>query len=252
MSGCRMQRDQDTTGMSELRDLVLRAHGIDRWQKVKAIDAEMSITGLLWVRKGWPDVLKRVHVTAEARSQRVSYTPFTTESLRSVFCPDEVIVETLDGKAVKSRLNPRAAFNGHQVETGWDELHLAYFSGYAIWNYLNAPFLFALPGIVTEEIEPCSEHGDKRRRLKVTFPDSVATHSSEQIFHIDGDGLIARLDYSANVTGAIPTAHYVSGYCDVDGVKLWTRRRAYRRNADGSANTDAVVVAIDAGDYRLS
>ena len=47
--------------MSELRDLVLRAHGIDRWQKVKAIDAEVSITGLLWVRKGWADVLKRVH-----------------------------------------------------------------------------------------------------------------------------------------------------------------------------------------------
>src|SRR5260370_41113920 len=119
--------------MGERRELVRGAHGSDRWQKVKAIDAEMSITGLLWVRKGWRDVLKRVHVTAEAGSQRVSYIPFTAESLRSVFCPDEVLVETLEGKAVKSRLNPRAAFNGHQVETGWDELHLAYFSGYAIW-----------------------------------------------------------------------------------------------------------------------
>ncbi len=238
--------------MTELRDLVLKAHGIDRWQKVKAIDADMSITGLLWVRKGWPNVLKNVHVTAEADSQRLSYAPFTAEGLRSVFGPDQVIVETLDGKAVKSRLNPRAAFNGHRVETGWDELHLAYFSGYAMWNYLNAPFIFALPGFATEEIEPWNGDGETRRRLKVTFPDSVATHCPEQVFHIDGNGLIARLDYSAKVTGGIPTAHYVGGYRDVGGVKLWSKRRAYRRNADGTANTDGVAVAIDVADIRLS
>jgi hypothetical protein len=238
--------------MSELRDLVLEAHGIERWQKVKAIDAEMSSTGLLWVRKGWPDVFKNVHVTAEAGSQRLSYAPFTAEGLRSVYEPDQVAIETLDGKVVKSRINPRAAFDGHKVESGWDDLHLAYFSGYAMWNYLNTPFLFALPGFTAEEIEPWSADGEKRRRLKVTFPDSVATHGSEQVFYIDGDGLIARLDYSANVTGGIPTAHYVGGYRDVDGVKLWTRRRAYRRNADGTANTDGVVVAIDAADFRLS
>lgn len=238
--------------MSELRDLVLRAHGIERWQKVRAIDADMSITGLLWVRKGWPDVLKRVHVTAEVGSQRLSYAPFTDHGLRSIYEPDRVIVETLDRKAVKSRLNPRAAFDGHKVETGWDDLHLAYFGGYAMWNYLNTPFLFALPGFATEEIEPWNEHGEARRRLKVTFPESVATHSAEQVFYVDREGLIARLDYSANVTGGIPTAHYVSGYRDVDGIKLWTRRRAYRRNADGTANTDGVAVAIDVADIRLS
>jgi len=238
--------------MSELRDLVLEAHGIERWQKVKAIVAEMSSTGLLWVRKGWPDVFKNVHVTAEAGSQRLSYAPFTAEGLRSVYEPDQVAIETLDGKVVKSRINPRDAFNGHKVESGWDDLHLAYFSGYAMWNYLNTPFLFALPGFTAEEIEPWNRDGEKWRRLKVAFPDSVATHSSEQVFYIDGDGLIARLDYSANVTGGIPTAHYVGGYREVDGVKLWTRRRAYRRNADGTANTDSVVVAIDVADFRLS
>lgn len=49
--------------MSELRDLVIDAHGgIERWNKVKTIDGDMSITGLLWARKGWPDTLKDVHV----------------------------------------------------------------------------------------------------------------------------------------------------------------------------------------------
>ena len=43
----------------------------------------------------------------------------------------------------------------------WDDLHLAYFSGYAMWNYLNTPFIFALPGFQTEEIEPWDENRRK-------------------------------------------------------------------------------------------
>jgi hypothetical protein len=239
--------------MSELRDLVIEAHGgLARWQKLKTITADMSITGFLWARKGWPDALREVRVTADVDRQHVSYRPFTAEGLRSVYRPDEVAIEGADRKPIKSRGAPRTAFDGHTPETAWDDLHLAYFSGYAMWNYLNTPFMFRLPGFVTEEIEPVVEDGSRRRRLKVTFPDDVATHSSEQVFYIDDDGLVARLDYLAEVTGAVPTAHYVGNYRDVDGLKLWTRRRAYRRNPDGSANTSAVGVAIDLSDVRLS
>ena len=44
--------------MSELRDLVIDAHGgIERWNKVKAIDGDMSITGAMSARKGWPEAI---------------------------------------------------------------------------------------------------------------------------------------------------------------------------------------------------
>jgi hypothetical protein len=238
--------------MSDLRDLVLDAHGIARWKTARTIEGDMSITGLLWARKGWPDALKRVHVTADIDSQRVSYQPFTQPDLRSVYRPDAVAIETSDGKSIKNRVNPQAAFQGHAVETAWDDLHLAYFSGYAIWNYLNTPFLFLLPGFKTEEIEPWDEHGEKRRRLKVTFPDSVTTHCPEQIFHVKGDSLISRLDYSAPVTGGMPTAHYTSEYRNFDGIRIATKRRAYRRKADGTPMMDAIAVAIDIADIRLS
>ena len=105
----------------------------------------MSITGMLWARKGWPDALKQVRVTAGTGAQRVSYQPFTKPDWRSVYHPEAVAIETSNGKPIKNRANPRAAFEGHTVETAWDDLHLAYFSGYAIWNYLNTPFLFQLP-----------------------------------------------------------------------------------------------------------
>ena len=32
----------------------------------------------------------------------------------------------------------RAAFAGHVRETRWDRLHLIYFLGYAVWDYLTA------------------------------------------------------------------------------------------------------------------
>jgi len=239
--------------MSELRDLVIDAHGgIARWNKVKTIEGDMSITGGLWARKGWPDVLKNVHVTATAGHQWISYRPFISENMRSSCTPDHTVIETLDRKPIKDRRNPRAAFDGHTVETPWDDLNLAYFSGYAMWNYLTTPFILALPGFQTEEIEPWDENGEQLRRLKVIFPDHIATHCTEQVFHINGEGLICRLDYSAPVAGGAPTAHYLSDHKEFAGIKVATKRRALRRKADGTALANPVFVAIDIADVTFS
>ena len=239
--------------MSELRDLVIDAHGgIERWNKVKTIEGDMSITGGLWARKGWPTGAEERPRHGSAGKQWISYQPFTGEGMRSSWTPDHTAIETLDGKIVKDRKNPRAAFDGHTVETPWDDLHLAYFSGYAMWNYLNTPFIFALSGFRTEEIEPWDENGEQRRRLKVTFPDHIATHCAEQVFHVDSGGLIRRVDYSAPVAGGAPTAHYLDDYRDFLGIKVATRRRALRRNADGTSIPDPVFVAIEIADIRFS
>jgi|SRR5882724_4682509 len=239
--------------MNDLVDLTINGHGgLERWNNVKNVAGDMSITGLLWMRKGWPDALRDVHVTVDTMSQLTSYRPFTDQNRRSVCRPDHTVIETLDGQIVKERRNPRAAFQSHTMETMWDDLDLAYFSGYAMWNYLNAPFFFSLPGVTTEEIGRWSEDGEERRRLKVTFPKTIATHCAEQIFHIDHEGLIRRLDYGADVVGGIPTAHYASDYRDFDGIKVATKRRALRRKPDGTAVPDAIAVAIDIADVSLS
>lgn len=238
--------------MANLQDLVLEAHGALHWKRFQSIQGDMSIVGALWARKGWPAVLKNVRIDADIRRQQLSYQPFTGEGLRSFYCPDLVAIDTVDGKRLRERATPRNSFDGHTPATPWDDLHLAYFSGYAMWNYLNTPFVFALPGFAIEEIEPWNEDGETWRRLKVTFPDSVATHSREQIFYVGGDGLIARLDYVASVTGGIPAAHYVSGYRDFDGIKIPTKRRAFIKNEDGTPKTDRLVVSIDIADIRFS
>jgi hypothetical protein len=70
------------------------------------------------------------------------------------FTPDRVAIETSTGAIVSKRSDPRTAFAGHVLETVWDALHNAYFSGYTIWTYLTTPFLMAMPGFEVADIAP--------------------------------------------------------------------------------------------------
>ena len=185
--------------MNDLLDRVIARHGgLRRWNRITALEGDMSITGSTWPRKGWPDALKDVHVSAHAQIQWISYMPFTGENKRSRCTPDLTIIETLDGQVLKKRRDPRSAFESHTAQTQWDDLHIAYFSGYAMWNYLTTPFVFAGEGFAVEELPPCRDAGEERRRLKVIFPRAIATHCREQVFYVDDNDLITRMDYVAD------------------------------------------------------
>jgi hypothetical protein len=193
-----------------------------------------------------------VEVTADPRRQWSSYRRFTRQDWVSVWEPEKVRVERPDGSQVHERADPFSSFAGHTLETPWDELHLAYFSGYAIWNYLTLPFIFAWPGFSTEEIGETTHDGERRRKLKVLFPEGFATHCREQIFFVDDAGLVRRQDYAAVVAGAARTAHFLDDHKRFGGLTFWTKRRAVRRTADDRPIPDVVVVGIDVSDIRLS
>jgi hypothetical protein len=131
-------------------------------------------------------------------------------------------------------------------------LQLADFAGYAMWTYLNTPFLFALPGIKTEELDTWQEDGASWRRLKVRFPERVATHSAEQTFYFDQQGLLRRHDYDVDVAGGTPAAHYVSASTEVSGIVVPTRHRIFPRQPDGSSAPAPLVVSIDISDIEFS
>ena len=187
--------------MTQLLDVVLEAHGAARWKRFRRIEGEMSITGLLWARKGWPEVLKDVRVIADIAGQHITYQPFTADGLCSDYRPDRVAIVASDGKRLKQRANPREAFADHRPETLWDELHLAYFSGYAMWNYLTFPHLLTLEGVEVTEGETWPEAGETWRRLNASFPPDIDTHSSRQTFYVDADGRLRRHDYVPEVIG---------------------------------------------------
>jgi hypothetical protein len=126
--------------MGELLDAVITAHGgLDRWNAVRSVDVKQprawSYSGLAVIR------------TIAGFSQRTACGSRTSRRL-----------------VRRGAIRPRAAFAGHVRETPWDRLHLTYFLGYALWNYLTAPFLFAWQGFNYQELDPaCRRPGDMAR-----------------------------------------------------------------------------------------
>jgi hypothetical protein len=179
--------------MNELLDLAVKAHGgLERWNKVKAIKVAASITGAIWYVKGKPDFLKNVVLTAETRNERLAI-DFPGQNKRAVFEPNRIVIEREDGTLIDARDDPEKSFEGQHRETPWDDIHVAYFVGEALWTYLNTPFLYTHEGFVTEEVPSIQVESETWRRLKVTFPDSVKSHTKEQITHIPSVSLLPNL-----------------------------------------------------------
>jgi hypothetical protein len=236
--------------MSDLKEFVIAAHGgLDRWNQLSDVRAHLVVGGQLWPLKKQDGIINDTMVRVELHRQFASHYAFANYGLRTSFTADCVAIETTIGQLVAQRSDPRAAFRGHVQETPWDWLHLAYFAGYAIWNYMTTPFSFARPEYLSEELEPWSEQGQKWRRLKVTFPGNIATHSAEQVFYFDSDGLLRRHDYIPEVLGTGPfahsAAHYTSEYQEFDGIMVPTRRRVYPVDSGGNVAKEPFIVTID-------
>jgi hypothetical protein len=237
--------------MSELLSLAVRAHGgLERWNKVKAIKVAASITGGIWYVKGKGDVLKNVILTAETRNEHITV-DFPGQDKRAIFQPDRVVMETVDGSLIEARDNPEESFEGQQTETPWDDIDVAYFVGEALWTYLTTPFLYTYEGFVTAEIPSIQVEGEVWRRLKVTFPDNVKSHTREQISCFGPDGLLRRHDYTVDILGGATGLNYASDYRDVDGIIVPAKRRVYAYEGDYQLVKEPLLVAIDMGEITL-
>ncbi|MGP4087953.1 hypothetical protein [Streptomyces sp. KR55] len=238
--------------MSDLTAHVIRAHGgLDRYEQYESATVAFRSGGALWAMKGQEGIFDRAAVRVDLRRQHASHYPFTGPGLRTSFTAERVAVENDHGEVQAERLAPRDAFAGHTLETPWDDLHVAYFAGYAMWTYLTSPFTFVSPRFRTEELPPVAQDGDMWSRLKVTFPDNVATHSREQVFYFDQAGLLRRHDYTAEVLNAGPAAHYTFDHAEFGGIMVPTKRRVYPLGEDGVVLRDIELVTIDIEDVKF-
>ena len=233
---------------NDLLKLAIEAHGgLSRWDAIRTLEAKMSITGAIWHVKQKPDIFRHVVVAMDTQTQRVELRPFTTPDRYFLFTPGRIAVESTDGRVLESRDNPRLSFAGHSQQTPWDDLHAAYFCSYALWTYFSTPFLYTYQGVVTEELSPWRENGEQWRRLKVTFPASIDTHSREQVSYFGPDGLLRRHDYTVDVMGGATGANYASNYRDFDGLIVPATRRVFAHDAGGRKIDEPLLVAIDVG-----
>jgi hypothetical protein len=130
-------------------------------------------------------------------------------------------------------------------------MHVAYFSSYALWNYLTIPFLYTYPGFGTAELAPWQENGEEWRPLNVIFPDSIASHTREQISYFGKDGLLRRHEYVVDIIGGARGLNYAYDYRQVDGIMVPTTRRVVAFDDDKRKIPDPVLVAIDIRDIAF-
>ncbi|GAA0309021.1 hypothetical protein GCM10009087_18820 [Sphingomonas oligophenolica] len=239
--------------MNDLLAFAVEAHGgMERWNAFTRLRAELSVGGAIWEIKQQPGLLTDKLFEIETRREHLTITPFGDADARLDFVPGRLAIETLDGKIVETRNNPESAFVGQVRETPWDRLHVAYFVGEALWTYLTSPFLYTYPGFETEEIEPWQEDGEEWRRLRVTFPDHIASHTRTQITHFGPDGLMRRHDYTVDILGGATGANYPSAYKQFQGLMMPTRRRIYAYDETLRKLPEPLLVSLDFGELIFS
>lgn len=238
--------------MSDLVGLTIDAHGgLERFNQFSYLSARLNQGGVLWGLKGKPTVLEHCNVRVDLKREWVAHWPFAPTTNRSEFTPKRVTIESPAGAIVEQLDDPRASFTGYEMETPWSDAQVAYFAGYTMWTYLTSPFILARPGVLAEEIDPWTENGQTWRRLRVTFPADIATHSTVQTFYIDDTGLLRRHDYDVEIQGSNRAARYLLDPVKVSGIVLPTKLRIYPRNEDNTAAAEPLIVAVDLSKYAF-
>lgn len=228
------------------------AGGLERWREHSFLSAHLSQGGGLWAMKGQAGVLDDVRIDVALHQEWVAHHPFGAPHLRSSFTPRRVELRDSDGETVEALDDPRGSFVGQAFDTPWTRIQLAYFVGTAMWTYLTQPFCLALPGFGVKELSPWQEEDTTLRRLRIQWPDYLASHSREQTLYFDDTGRLARHDYEVDIVAGAPAAHLFDGFVAVDGITMPTRHRIHPRDSAGRVDTSSVIVAIDVDDLAFA
>lgn len=231
--------------MADLLHEVLDAHGgMENWSKLQRFTGHMSGGGPLFERVKQPAGVSDVNFEGSCHDQRISQWPIGPSGRRSEITPESAILRDAAGKLSAERNDPVSGYPSDPA-VGWDDLSLAYFAGYAMWNYLTAPFIWARTGVETEELDAIEIDGGRRRRLLVRYPADMMTHSREETFYISDAGLIVRVDYAPEVTGNRPAANFASEHRQVEGGLIMATRRVVKPRLPNGEADDLVVIAVD-------
>jgi hypothetical protein len=219
-----------------LLDEVLAAHGgREAWESAREVTAEMRGGGIALAMKGAHRPFRQYEVTVSIHEPRAVVSPYPGG--RGVYERNSVWIESESGEVIERRDDMRRRFPGGRRRLYWDKLDGLYFAGYALWNY------FATPLLLTR-----CETRERGRSLLVRFPPEVPSHAPTTLFTFGADGLLTRLDYTAEVFGQWARAkHLCSEYRTFDGLVYPTVRRVTPRRLRGP-----VLVALDVDDVSVS
>jgi hypothetical protein len=223
--------------VSAVLERAIAAHGgRERWERLQAIEVRADVGGPAFALKGRGLRRRRLHARVSAHEPHVTFWDFGAPGRTGTFDRGAVAIGDTRRAADEARASARSR--------PWDDLDELYFDGYALWQYATAPFAFAGAGF---EVREAPGEGV----LRVRFPPDVPSHSREQVFHFDAQGLLRRLDYTAEVMGPwARAAHICERHRPFAGVVVPTRRRVHPLLPGGLVVRPVTLVAIDVVDVR--
>jgi hypothetical protein len=231
--------------MTLLDDAIEASGGLERWNTLQRFTLHLSIKGALFSRTGRARQFKNLVAEGSTRTQSVCFTGLTRGERSGNYQPDLVTIQNLDGQVLRTWLNPSLDFLDHGDDPLADDLHLIFFCGFSIWNYLTTPFLLAHPDVTVEELSPWQEDEQIWRRLRALFPPHIVTSSPEQILYFDENGLQRRTDH--DLLGA-RVAHYSSAHQAFSGIVVPTLRRSLALQPDGNVIAKPVLIDVEVFD----
>lgn len=205
---------------------VLDAYGgLALWRKLKHVLLHMdSLAGPLPMMKGLGRTFASPSmVLVDPARWRVEFQDYPQPGERAIFAAGTVQVMDRAGAVVFEQRRYRENFLGLKKNRRWSPADAVYFFGYALATYLSVPFI--LPEYATS-IKPW------RGGVRITarFSKAIDTHSVLQRFWFDGDGLLLRHDYRADVVGWWAAgSHFTSDYQVMAGLPIARRREVYGR-----------------------
>jgi hypothetical protein len=210
---------------------------------------QVSAGGLAVAAKLQRSGLRNLVARVATDQQRVVFTPYPRRGHRGVFEQGAVRIEAADGRVIHERPHARDDLKSPRRLLWWDNLDLLYFGASSLWTYMAMPFIFAGRGFDVSTRDQWVEHGQVWRRLAVTFPADLHTHSREQVVYVGDDGLIQRHDYTAEEFGGwAASAQYWLDHHAFDRLIIPRKRRVLVRRADGRSRRHPLLVWIDVHD----
>src|SRR5215469_18651773 len=98
------------SGLTLAREIIEAYGGMTRWNSVSSLRLEVAFAGFAFRMKFLRNLPYRGTMVVERAVQRVTFESFPVAGYRGVFEGAEVRIESVDGRVVSRRLEPRPAF----------------------------------------------------------------------------------------------------------------------------------------------
>ncbi len=218
----------DRSALQVVLDRAAARHGgWDRWQSLGAIELEVEHLGgaIPWI-KG----LGRTHphptrLTVWPRLGRTVFHGYPDPAHDIWFQRGRMAQVPRGQTPPLPDHDYRSRFDGLAKLRRWSPIDAAYFFGYALSHYLSLPFALASADIIAHDHRPDRALTD---RITVRYPAGTHTHGARERFCFDGDGLLTRHDYHAQIIApGAHGAHFSRDYVEHHGLWLARDRRVY-------------------------